>query len=224
MPTGSRRSSFWLKAGEQAHFAISIPVLRRCSLVLVLERLSPAGEPLLLLRHEAAPRIEAWERRRASVLKVEADAWDHEGFHGGDPQARLTPPSRLTPHASRLTPHASLHGDPQACLRCADLAAGLWVVGAFNYSEVQLSSPRALTLTPTLSIIPDPGPKLARTPTLLLALAPNQAEPVLVSLRVSLDGMAGAQRWLGAAAEHALFAGDVLAQVRPLGYTVRCTV
>ena len=145
MPTGSRRSSFWLKAGEQAHFAISIPVLRRCSLVLVLERLSPAGEPLLLLRHEAAPRIEAWERRRASVLKVEADAWDHEGFHGGAPQARLTPPSRLTPHASRLTPHASrltphasLHGDPQACLRCADLAAGLWVVGAFNYSEVQL--------------------------------------------------------------------------------------
>ena len=111
MEQGSRRSSFWLKAGEQAHFAISIPVLRRCSLVLVLERLSPAGEPLLLLRHEAAPRVEAWERRRASVLTVEADAWDHEGFHRGDPQARL---------------------------RCADLAAGLWVVGAFNYSEVQL--------------------------------------------------------------------------------------
>ena len=87
--TGSRRSSFWLKAGEQAHFAISIPVLRRCSLILVLERLSPAGEPLLLLRHEKAPRIEAWERRRASVLTVEADAWDHEGFHRGDPQARL---------------------------------------------------------------------------------------------------------------------------------------
>ena len=108
---GSRRSSFWLKAGEQAHFAISIPVLGRCSLVLVLERLSPAGEPLLLLRHEAAPRVEAWERRRASVLTVEADAWDHEGFHRRDAQARL---------------------------RCADLAAGLWVVGAFNYSEVQL--------------------------------------------------------------------------------------
>ena len=35
-----------------------------------------------------------------------------------------------------------------------------------------------------------------------------------VSLRVSLDGMAGAQRWLGAAAERALFAGDLLAQVQ----------
>ena len=107
--TGSRRSSFWLKAGEQAHFAISIPVLRRCSLILVLERLSPAGEPLLLLRHEKAPRIEAWERRRASVLTVEADAWDHEGFHRGDPQARLEPASclaTLKPHAARLTPHA----------------------------------------------------------------------------------------------------------------------
>ena len=117
--TGSRRSSFWLKAGEQAHFAISIPVLRRCSLILVLERLSPAGEPLLLLRHEKAPRIEAWERRRASVLTVEADAWDHEGFHRGDPQARLEPASCLAtssrmPHASRstldasrLTPHST---------------------------------------------------------------------------------------------------------------------
>jgi hypothetical protein len=105
----ARRPSFWLKAGEQAHFAISIPVLRRCSLILVLERLSPAGEPLLLLRHEKAPRIEAWERRRASVLTVEADAWDHEGFHRGDPQARLEPASRLAtlkPHAPRLTPYA----------------------------------------------------------------------------------------------------------------------
>jgi hypothetical protein len=227
MPTGSRRSSFWLKAGEQAHFAISIPVLRRCSLVLVLERLSPAGEPLLLLRHEAAPRIEAWERRRASVLKVEADAWDHEGFHGGAPQARLTPPSRLTPHASRLTPHASRLAPRRPAGVPAVRGPGGRPLGR---RRVQLLRGAAdahrcsLTRTPTLSIIPDPGPKLARTPTLLLALAPNQAEPVLVSLRVSLDGMAGAQRWLGAAAERALFAGDVLAQVRPLGYTVRCTV
>ena len=49
---------------------------------------------------------------------------------------------------------------------------------------------------------------------MLLALGPTQAEPVHVSLRVSLDGMAGAQRWLGAAAERALFAGDLLAQVQ----------
>ena len=135
--------AFWLEAGEQAHFTISIPVLRHSSLVLVLERLSPAGEPLLLLRHQAAPRVRAWERRRASVLTVEADAWDHEGFH---------------------------HRDPKSCLRCTDLAAGLWVVGAFNYSE---------------------------------------AEPALVTLRLSLDGMASAPPCLGAAAARSLFAGDV---------------
>ena len=56
---------------------------------------------------------------------------------------------------------------------------------------------------------------------MLLALAPTQAEPVHVSLRVSLDGMAGAQRWLGAAAERALFAGDLLAQVQ---LTLRLTL
>ena len=54
----------------------------------------------------------------------------------------------MTPHGSRLTPHDALHGDPQARLRCADLAAGLWVVGAFNYSEV-LRATWSLTLTPT---------------------------------------------------------------------------
>ena len=66
--------AFWLNPGDQRILAFSIPALVSGSIVLVLERLSAGGEPLLLLRHQAAPRIDAWERRRGSVLRAGLDA------------------------------------------------------------------------------------------------------------------------------------------------------
>ena len=107
--------AFWLKAGEQAHFAISIPVLHRGSLVLVLERLSPAGQPLLLLKHKVAPRIGAWERRRASALTVEADAWDHEAFHHGDTQALARTGRALCNAPLQRTLQCTLSAPASAC-------------------------------------------------------------------------------------------------------------
>ena len=68
---------------------------------------------MLLLRHGAVPRVENWERRRFSMLRVEADVWDHEAFHRREPQAKL---------------------------RCAQPMPGLWIVGVGNYSETEAAT------------------------------------------------------------------------------------
>lgn len=99
-----------LAPGQFTHWVVSVPMLVQGSLTVTLEHISGGGQPMLLLRHGAVPRVENWERRRFSMLRVEADSWDHEAFHRREPQAKL---------------------------RCAEPLPGLWVVGVGNYSETE---------------------------------------------------------------------------------------
>ena len=98
--------AYLLSPGQQMHFVLSIPELVRGKLTITLEQ--RGGQAMLLLRHGAVPRVSDWEQRRFALLRVEADAWDHESFYACSPQSQL---------------------------RCAQPAPGLWVIGVLNYSE-----------------------------------------------------------------------------------------
>lgn len=102
-----------LAPGQFTHWVVSVPVLVQGHLTVTLEHIGGGGQPMLLLRHGAVPRVENWERRRFSMLRVEADVWDHEAFHRREPQAKL---------------------------RCAQPMPGLWIVGVGNYSETEAAT------------------------------------------------------------------------------------
>ena len=102
-----------LAPGQFTHWVVSVPVLVQSHLTVTLEHIGGGGQPMLLLRHGAVPRVGNWERRRFSMLRVEADVWDHEAFHRREPQAKL---------------------------RCAQPMPGLWIVGVGNYSETEAAT------------------------------------------------------------------------------------